>query len=257
LPQSPPLDLPANAHTLKTVKITTNPQDIRVFARSVGRTTVFVRSKRPLDFTAFMSVIVPAEVGVFFHFLDGPKGIKTNRTVGELDGIVATMNGMYRRNRAGVIFKRSGENAKLVVPGLGLTQISGVKLHGHGGPDFDAIAKNEKPGILFDVFFVNTLVDLSDPMNPEVNNLLAITTRPPNDTKPLRCCICRDASPSDPAGITVGKTLAHEAGHALGEDDDFKDTNSLMFFKQSGATDTRIDDAMADRMLASFRSFPP
>ncbi len=251
-----PVDLPPNAHTLIRVKITTNPQDIRVFSRGVGQTSISVVSSSRFNFDPSMTVIVPAEVTVFFHFLDGPNGIKTVRKEADLDAILKTMNDVYQRNHAGFTFVKRGVNPALRVPGLG-GQVPAVRVHGHGGPDFDAIGKNEKPDILFDIFFVGSLADLSDPAKIEMNNLLAITTRPPDDSKPLRCCICRDAQASDPAGIDPGKTLAHEAGHALGEDDDQGNTDSLMFFKQSGQTDTRINAAMAQRMLSSFKSFPP
>jgi hypothetical protein len=87
--------------------------------------------------------------------------------------------------------------------------------------------------------------------------LLALTSKPPNDTPPLRCCLCRDPDPTDPRGIDPGKTLAHEAGHALGEDDDQQDTSSLMFQSQSKSTDTKISLDMAARMLSSFKQFPP
>jgi hypothetical protein len=200
-------------------------------------------------------VIVPCEVGVFFHFLDGPQGVKTVRKESDLEAILKTMNAVYQRNHAGFVFFNRGVNPSLRVSGLG-REIPAVRLHGHGGPDFDAIAKNEKSNILFNVFFAGSLADLSG-TNIEMNNFLAITTRPPTDSKPWRCCICRDAQRSDPPGIDPGKTLAHEAGHALGEDDDQKDTGSLMYWKQSGQTDTRIDAGMAARMLSSFKQFPP
>jgi hypothetical protein len=54
----------------------------------------------------------------------------------------------------------------------------------------------------------------------------------------------------------VGETLAHEAGHALGEDEDPDDSNSLMFFNQSGSTDTLIYPSMAQRMWKSFGTYP-
>src|SRR5262249_13336530 len=97
-----PLDLPPNAHFLTRVKIRKNPQHIRLFPQVVGRTSISVR---PFSFfDPVMTVIVPAEVGVFFHFLDGPQGIKTARTEGDLDAILNTMNFVYQRSHAGLVF---------------------------------------------------------------------------------------------------------------------------------------------------------
>jgi peptidoglycan hydrolase-like protein with peptidoglycan-binding domain len=249
-----PLDPPANAHTVSKLTITEDPQEIRVFPKSAGRTSISVRPFGPFD--AFMTVVVPAEVGVFFHFLDGPPGVKTARREGDLDAILKTMNDIYQRNHAGMVFVNRGANPRLTVRGLG-NDFAGVRVATSGGTaDTDAIKASRKADVLFNVFFVGRFIDVTNPDGSQ-ENFLALTSRPPDDDKPLRCCLCRDRLPSDPARIDPGKTLAHEAGHALGEDDDRKDTNSLMFFSQSGATDTRIDAGMADRMMSSFKQFPP
>src|SRR5262249_23232676 len=164
-----PLDLPPNAHFLTRVKIRKNPQDIRLFPQGVGRTSISVR---PFSFfDPVMTVIVPAEVGVFFHFLDGPQGIKTARTEGDLDAILNTMNFVYQRSHAGLVFVKRGVNTALRVPGLDGGPFHAVRVHQHGGPDFDAILKNEKPDILYDVFFVGGIVDISDPARPDFKNI--------------------------------------------------------------------------------------
>ncbi|HEX7193904.1 MAG TPA: hypothetical protein VF207_02955, partial [Chthoniobacterales bacterium] len=98
---------------------------------------------------------------------------------------------------------------------------------------------------LFNVFFVGNFIDLTN-MSGAQTNFLALTSRPPNGDQPLRCCLCRDPQKGDPPGIDVGETLAHEAGHALGEDDDFNDTNSPMFIDQSRKTDTKISPQWHD-----------
>jgi peptidoglycan hydrolase-like protein with peptidoglycan-binding domain len=249
-----PLDLPSNANTLTTIKIREKNQSIRVFPKNEGWTTI---SLRPFDiFDPFMTIIVRAEVKIFFHFLDGLQGVKTVRKETDLSAILKTMNDIYQRNHAGMVFVNNGVNPRLQIAGLG-GGTPGVRVNQFGSTsDTDAIKANYKSDILFNVFFVGNFTDVSN-IDATVTNFLALTSRPPNDNKPLRCCLCRDAQTGDPPGIDPGKTLAHEAGHALGEDDDNSDRNSLMFFSQSGQTDTRIDAGMAGRMMSSFRQFPP
>jgi peptidoglycan hydrolase-like protein with peptidoglycan-binding domain len=112
-----PLDLPPNAHTLTRVKITQDPQFFRVFAKgSPGRTSITV-SPSSLFFDPFMTVIVLAEVKVFFHFLGGPAGIATTRKRSDLAAIVQTMNNIYQREHSGFVFTNVGFNPSLAVAG--------------------------------------------------------------------------------------------------------------------------------------------
>jgi hypothetical protein len=134
--------------------------------------------------------------------------------------------------------------------------MSGVRVSQNGSTADTIAIKARKADVLFNVFFVGNFIDVTN-MNGTQTDFLALTSKPPNDDKPLRCCLCRDPQNGDPSGTDVGETLAHEAGHALGEDDDNNDTDSLMYFSQSGATDTLIYPLMAQRMLASFKSLPP
>jgi hypothetical protein len=194
------------------------------------------------------------EVKTFFHFLDGPTGIKTTRTPADLDAILKTMNDIYR-DQASMKFVNSGANPSLSIGGLG-GGMPGVRINLNGSTADTAAIKARKADVLFNVFFVGSFIDVTN-FSGVQSDLLAVTSKPPNDDKPLRCCLCRDPQKGDPPGIDVGETLAHEAGHALGEDDDTQDSDSLMFFSQSGQTDTLIYPRMAQRMLASFRSFPP
>jgi hypothetical protein len=174
------------------------------------------------------------------------------------------MNNIYQGNQSGLMFETVGR-VSLAVAGVGGGLIvggrSGVRvnensLFGLRDTDIGRIEKFFHSAFLFNVFFVGRFLDISNPGGP-TPDLLALTSRPPDDDKPLRCCLCRDPDPTDPPGIDPGRTLAHEAGHALGEADDKQDTTSLMFFSQAQATDRRISDRMAERMLRSFKQFPP
>jgi hypothetical protein len=192
------------------------------------------------------------EVHTFFHFLDGPKGIKTTRTPGDLEGILKTINDIYR-DQASITFVKSGVNPSLSIPGLGGGTPT-VRVSEKGHTDDTRAITARKGDVLFNVFFVGSFFD-NDDLNSNPS-YLALTSKPPNDAKPLRCCLCRDRQNGDPP-VDVGETLAHEAGHALGEDDDFSDRNSLMYWAAVGQTDTLISHSMAQRMWKSIESFPP
>jgi peptidoglycan hydrolase-like protein with peptidoglycan-binding domain len=243
-----------------SVEITKNPQVFHIRARDPGQTEIVIIGTpgKPLGEIGLTLSIVPSvfiEVKTFFHFLDGPKGIKTNRTPNDLNAILKTMNDIYGA-QASMRFINSGVNPSLKIASLG-REVPGVRASQFGStPDTKAIKANQNASILFNVFFFGRFITTAgtDGTQPD---FLALTSRPPNDDKPLRCCLCRDAQEGDPSGIDAGKTLAHEAGHALGEDDDDTDTDSLMFFSQSGQTNTRIVPLMAQRLQTSFTQFPP
>jgi hypothetical protein len=76
---------------------------------------------------------------------------------------------------------------------------------------------------------------------------------------PGRCCLLRDPQRSDPAGIKWGQVLAHEAGHALDEDDimDEAKKDHLMFFSASKSTGAKIPPLSAFNVLQSALQFPP
>jgi hypothetical protein len=230
-------------------------QDISIIALRPGRTKIRIDPPTPSSpERSSLSIIVIAEVTTFFHFLDGPAGIRTAREEVDLEAILKTMNDVYQKNHSGLMFVKSGANPNLIIRGLG-TDVPAVRINLNGKTaDTVAIKSRFVGNILFNVFFVGSIVDASLALPQD---LLAITSKPPGDDPPLRCCICRDPQPGDPAGIDAGITLAHEAGHALGEDDDNADGNSLMFFSQSGQTGTNISKQMAERMLASFKDFSP
>jgi hypothetical protein len=77
---------------------------------------------------------------------------------------------------------------------------------------------------------------------------------------PGRCCLLRDPQPRDPAGIDFGVVIAHEAGHALDEDDimDEAKKDLLMFgVSESKRTGTEIPFISALDMRSSAVRFPP
>ena len=242
---------------LGVVTISQNRQVFHVRAMAPGRTDILIRGPTgPTTVGGILSVVpdVLIEVHTFFHFLDGPKGIKTTRTPGDLNGILKAMNDIYR-DQASITFVNAGVNPSLNIPGLGggLAAVRTNPDKGHTD-DTEAITAR-KSDVLFNVFLVGSFFDL--PTLDSNPSYLALTSKPPNGAKPLRCCLCRDPQQGDPPGVDVGETLAHEAGHALGEEDDLHNPFSLMYRSAAGQVDTEIDHPMAQRMWKSIESFPP
>ncbi len=241
------------------VTVTEKMQVFKVRARTPGRAHIWMRGPTfpgPTTLGGIISVVpdILIEVKTFFHFLDGPTGIKTTRTPGDLDGILKTMNDIYR-GQASITFVNAGVNPSLNIKGLG-GGLAAVRTHpDQGNTDDTRAITARKSDVLFNVFLVGRFFDL-----PTMNSnpsYLALTSKPPNDAKPLRCCLCRDPQRGDPPGVDVGEILAHEAGHALGEDDDINNPFSLMYWTVVGQLEDEIDHPMAQRMWKSIASFPP
>jgi hypothetical protein len=182
-----PLDLSANAHTLTRVKITRDPEDIRVFGHGAGTVSISVVSKSRLNFDPFLKVVVKQNVGVFFHFVDGRPGVKTSRKATEVAGVLRTMNTIYDNSDANFTFVEAGSNPALSLPQVG-GSIGAVRIRrSGGGPDWDALTAAQKPSAFINVFFVNQIMDMTDMGAPVLNDVLAITSRPPGDTPCFMC----------------------------------------------------------------------
>jgi OmpA family len=246
------------------VKIVQSPQDVNVRGLSPGRNDVVFTNpaSRFVDIVGMVTVFF--DVKVFFHFVDGPPGIKTNRLPGVEAVFISIMNRIYRGQTA-IFFVSAGAHHSLVVPGLKpVTDASGkvglpvLKAGTTSGQS--AIVNNRNPDILFNAFFIGDMVDLSGAMSGDPGeDFLGLTSDPDAKFMPGRCCLLRDPQPRDPGGIKWGETLAHEAGHALDEDDikDERRKDQLMFFSASQRSGVKIPSIAALSMLESAKNFPP
>jgi hypothetical protein len=236
----------SRSNTSGPIPIKSDAQDFVVIPKTEGRTGVFVNR---LASSNSLEIIVVAEVPVAFHFLTGPAGIKTNRLVKEVDVILQKMNEIYSANHAGIVFVKRGVNPSLPSPPL---PNAGVRVSDKTfTQDTTKIYLNFDPKSLFNVFFVGRFLDPLAPGNPPDTNLHAATTRPPSGQPPLRCCVCQDRLSTFPES---GLTLAHEAGHALGEGHD-TNPKALMFGGSNKRKGVEISREVAARMLQSFKQW--
>jgi hypothetical protein len=247
------------------VKIVQDSQVVNVRGSFPGRNDI-VFTKPASQFVDIVgTVTVLLDVKVFFHFMDGPPGIKTSKKPGIEDAFIKVMNRIYR-GQVGIVWASAGTQTltepaakpvrdQLGNVGLPVTQSGATS-------DQSAIINHRNSGILFNVFFIGNMIDISISMTPQ--EFLGLTTGSRGRISnflfgPGRCCLLRDPQPSDPAGIKWGQVLAHEAGHALDEDDitDEAKRDHLMFFSASQGTGSKIPSLSAFEMLQSALAFPP
>ena len=247
------------------VKIVHDPQVVNVRGLSPGRNDIVftMPASRFVDIVGTVTVLL--DVKVFFHFMDGPSGIRTSKTPGIEDAFIRVMNRIYR-GQVGIVWASAGAQSLTEPAAKPFTDMSGnvgLRVTRSGStPDQIAIISHRKSEFLFNVFFIGNMIDISLSMAPE--DFLGLTTSSGNFISrfligPGRCCLLRDPQPSDPAGIKWGQVLAHEAGHALDEDDitDEAKKDHLMFFSASKGTGSKIPSLSAFDMLLSALAFPP
>ena len=183
-------------------------------------------------------------------------------------GFIRTMNRIYR-GQVGIDFASAGAKS------LKLDDIKPIK---GGVPVFQngttsehkAIVSNRNPDSLFNVFFVGDMVDMSLSASPaDFLGLTSFSDHSSLITKiarkisgaPGRCCPLRDRQQRDnKVVIDFGVVIAHEAGHALDQEDidDEARKDQLMFgVSESRRTGTNIPSQSAHEMLQSALKFPP
>src|SRR5262249_34075645 len=151
-----------------------------------------------------LATVVPkVHVSVAFHYLEGPDGIDSVFFPGHEVPWLETMNQIYEP-QANITF--TGVPAhRIRISGLA----SPVRLNDPNRVDWKKIANDQTrdPDATFNVFCIGDFTD-----NPGV---LARTEQAGSVRPVHRDCIIKDHMFADRGAI-----LAHEAGHALGQDDE-------------------------------------
>jgi hypothetical protein len=240
----------------KSVVLTSSEQTIRVTGFSEGTAvleagTSTLLSNEPRRILGRMTVIVrPAILQIFFHYLNGPPGIKTSRKPGGEEQLLSMMNKVYMQ--AQIEFASAG-NPTLEVSGL---RGAGVFAARHRTPDMQKIVANAKTGVFFNVFFVGELLNGDSDANfGTPSDFLALTDMSSDSQKPNKCCIMRDfrSAPRE-AFLNSGLVLAHEAGHALDQPDSDNPITLMSGSASNGGM--LIPPEVAQAMKASIKKFP-
>lgn len=188
-----------------------------------------------------VTVLANKEVTVAFHYMKGTIATARKPDAKKEQGFIAVMNQIYTR-QANITFTRKGSDTPTEPKVVGPEVRSDL----HLGGDWKPIVAHRN-GARFNVFFVKVLEIDGDPKTDTVDALTQIGGD--------RDCIFEDPDGNDPGDTNDGETLAHEAGHAFGADDDNPHRQNLMF----GTTHRRgrlIPAAVAAGMNANLRKKP-
>lgn len=201
-----------------TMPVFKDPHPFSVKAGNTpGKTAIVATNKSRMGFGDMLTLVVQAqlparEVTIAFHFLGGPAGVATKRDKASIASAVATMNDIYQAQTKITFRVVVPGGAPLVVPELASkTQL--VFLQRERTPDWKAVTKNRSATAHFNVFFAGK-IDVFD-AGPFAGRAVALTDTPGKPGFLNRDCVVQD----ELKGIDLGLTLAHEAGHALAEDD--------------------------------------
>jgi peptidoglycan hydrolase-like protein with peptidoglycan-binding domain len=176
---------------------------------------------------------------VAFRYVDNA-GVGTARQVGDEVGFLATMNEIYNR-QTHIRFVSAGAQRVTIRDNLG-TEVNTIGNFTNGEWPNIVNARTRNNAAQFNIFFVREVeTDAEGTLNPSTGALTdtvdAVTDGAHRD------CIFEDA-----AGTDMGATLAHEAGHALGEPD-----LSNARFLMHGITDARARKISKDQALRMHR----
>jgi hypothetical protein len=207
-----------------------------------GSTEVFARNVAGRVVARLaVTVLANKAVTVTFHYMKGTIATARKPDAKKEEGFIAVMNGIYTR-QANITFTRKGNDTPTEPKVVGPEVRSDL----HLGGDWKPIVAHRN-GARFNVFFVKVLEIDGDTKTDTVDALTQIGGD--------RDCIFEDPDANDPGDSNDGETLAHEAGHAFGADDDNPHRQNLMF----GTTHRRgrlIPAAIAAGMNANLRKKP-
>jgi hypothetical protein len=153
--------------------------------------------------------LFPRDVKVAFHFLGGPSGVATTRGRNGIDAAIETIKSIYE-DQTHITFSSGGIFGPIVVPELAQKAVLSLA-RTKRTDDWIAVVK-KRSAATFNVFFAGK-IEVVDTLFK--NQAVALTDKPGSSTFLNRDCIMQD----DLKGVDLGLALAHEAAHALGEDD--------------------------------------
>lgn len=225
-----------------TMRVIRDPHIFHVRGITPGQTMIVATNKTQRGLGDILTLLVgqSREVTVAFHFLGGPQGVATTRSRASIDAAVAVMNSIYAP-QTNITFRNNGI-FPLIVPELAQKKGLLLRTHEHT-PDWTAVTKNRSAAI-FNVFFVGSFGVDDEPFGGDI---IALTDGPGRPSFIKRDCIMQD----NLRGIELGLALAHEAGHALGEEES-KAEGDLMNPKAPGR---HIPATAAVRMNANPSNF--
>jgi hypothetical protein len=202
---------PPTGRVFSTLRVTEDPQIIRVQAKDPGRTEVFTMFQRenPASRIDTWVGLFPREVKIAFHFLGGPSGVATTRGRNGIDAAIETIKSIYE-DQTHITFSSGGIFGPIVVPELAQKAVLSLA-RTKRTDDWIAVVK-KRSAATFNVFFA-CKIEVVDTLFK--NQAVALTDKPGSSTFLNRDCIMQD----DLKGVDLGLALAHEAAHALGEDD--------------------------------------
>jgi hypothetical protein len=201
---------------VRSVTVRTDQEDFSVQGLRMGRTRIVAHlpgNQRIDDQCVVFHGMPRRVVTVAFHYRrDNPPDpdTQTNRNKGDEAAALGTMNNIFKI-QANIEFQdASGSPHELP---LDNTTPARVRLRvapdSNGGIDWPIITGHRDGGAKMNVFFIRSIVLLD--LGRQNDVVVAVTDTGGNRTG-HRDTICRD----DTLGKSLGRVLAHEAGHALG-----------------------------------------
>lgn len=186
--------------------------------------TAFIEARRGKLLMARLEVAVKPRktVKVAFNFVEDKGGHKTKRKAGSVDGWIEEINKIYLP-QANIEFKKHSARTVKIDKNLGKVvrfskHLAGVPAVQH---EWDLVTAKGDGTADFNIFFVWEYEQDATPLKDHTD----AGTLGGN-------CIFEDR-----AGSEVAETLAHEAGHFLGCDDTYADTDKHLLMY--GITDVR------------------
>ncbi len=183
-----------------------DPQTVRLRGVQPGEAVVrVVDSCGRVHAGLRVSVLTRLTVKSAFHYVQNTGVGTRTRNVGDEVAFLATMNQIYEP-QANIRFTSLGAARLPIADALG----NEVNTDGRLGGDWNSIARHRNALAQFNVFFVRE-IERDAEGTTSASGAITDTTDAETVIGGDGDCIFEDS-----AGIDVGETLAHEAGHALG-----------------------------------------